>query len=289
MFKIKCSCIICHKEICAKGIHLHHIKLHTNSDLSGKGTLKFITRCSCISCRKETTIQSLERHIKQCSSPIKYNKCKYCGNETRNDKFCGHICSAKYNIQKRKDDGYVITQEQKDKTSRTLIEKHYIGIKRCNHPPKPKICKVCNNRHIRGGYTCSYTCQMVLMTNGGKKAASNRKIRSKDEIKLFELISNIVPALSNHIIKDGWDSDIFIPSLNIAIFWNGPWHYKEMGIKGHSLKQVQNRDKIKTALFESIGIKVIVYEDRYFSPETALKSFIAGAGFAPAGSEDDRV
>lgn len=127
--------------------------------------------------------------------------------------------------------------------------------------------------------TCSDICAKIALSNGGKKSAQKRVKRSKDEIKLFELISNIVPALSNHIIKDGWDADIFIPSLNIAILWNGPFHYKEMGIKGHSLKQVQNRDIIKTALFESIGVKVIIYEDRYFTPDIAFSSFLRGLEF----------
>lgn len=43
-----------------------------------------------------------------------------------------------------------------------------------------------------------------------------------------------------------------------------------LGVKNHSLKQVQTRDKLKTKLFTDIGIKVIVFEDREFTPETAF-------------------
>ena len=63
---------------------------------------------------------------------------------------------------------------------------------------------------------------------------------------------------------------IVIPSKHVAILWNGPWHYKEMPLSNHSLAQVQNRDRIKIHLFESMGWKVFVFEDRHFSPQSAF-------------------
>ena len=189
-------------------------------------------------------------------------------------------------MQKRKDDGYVTTIEQRIKTSNTLKNRRHpakgerIGkTSPCLYPKKPKICTVCGSNHIRSGKSCSKECMTILLSISGRRAAANRCKRSKDEIKLFELISSVIPALSNHIIKDGWDADIFIPSANIAIMWNGPWHYKEMNFGNHSLKQVQNRDKIKISLFESIGIKVITYEDRHFTPDSAFNSFLRGLEF----------
>ena len=58
-------------------------------------------------------------------------------------------------------------------------------------------------------------------------------------------------------------------------------------MKNHSLKQVQNRDKIKTKLFKSLGWKVLVFEDRYFTPESAfeiIKKMVGDAGSAPTTS-----
>jgi hypothetical protein len=112
-------------------------------------------------------------------------------------------------------------------------------------------------------------CQRQIFVNAGKKSAQVRNKRSVDEIKLFELIASSIPALPNHIIADGWDADIFIPSLNVAVLWNGPWHYKDMGIKGCLLSQVQNRDKIKTSSFTSLGVNVYIFEDRHYTPQTA--------------------
>lgn len=48
--------------------------------------------------------------------------------------------------------------------------------------------------------------------------------------------------LHNVPMFNGWDADIIIPSKNIAILWNGRFHYED--IFGQ-LKQIQNRDKIK--------------------------------------------
>jgi hypothetical protein len=111
---------------------------------------------------------------------------------------------------------------------------------------------------------------------GGKKSASIRTLRSKAEIKLFELISSINnDAISNHIIVDGWDADIVVPSTKTAILWNGPWHYKEMNIGSHSLKQVQTRDSIKVKLFTQLGWNVVIYEDRYYTPESAFEHYIS--------------
>lgn len=88
------------------------------------------------------------------------------------------------------------------------------------------------------------------------------------------MIHSLYPdALSNHIITENWDADIVITSLKIAILWNGPWHYMQMPHKNHSLLQVQTRDKIKKNLFEQEGWKVIIYEDKYFTPELAFENF----------------
>ena len=44
-----------------------------------------------------------------------------------------------------------------------------------------------------------------------------------------------------------------------------------MNIGNHSLKQVQNRDNIKIKEFHNIGWETIIFEDRYYTPETAYE------------------
>ena len=90
-------------------------------------------------------------------------------------------------------------------------------------------------------------------------------------MQLFILCKNLyVKSKSNHILANGWDADIYIPELNLAILWNGPWHYKQMPHKNHSLEQVQNRDRIKINEFSRLGIQTIVFEDRDYTPASAF-------------------
>lgn len=147
------------------------------------------------------------------------------------------------------------------------------------------VCKKCNkefkslNKHQQ---FCSRDCQRKynvqdtdMSTLGGIASAKSRCLRSKDEIKLFELCDDFYDCevTHNEAVVEGysWDADIIIRDLKIAILWNGPWHYREMNIGNHSLKQVQNRDKIKTKLFKENGWTVYIFEDREYTPETAIE------------------
>tara|TARA_B100000745_G_C20077637_1_gene368053 strand:- start:595 stop:957 length:363 start_codon:yes stop_codon:yes gene_type:complete len=110
-----------------------------------------------------------------------------------------------------------------------------------------------------------------MKRKAGKVSASINIKRSKDEIELFDLCNSVIDnCLSNHVIVDGWDADIVLCDQKIAILWNGPWHYKEMNMSNHSLSQVRTRDRIKRKQLRSHGWKVIIFEDRYFTPSTAF-------------------
>lgn len=50
--------------------------------------------------------------------------------------------------------------------------------------------------------------------------------------------------MANEQKFNGWDADVIIEDLKIAVLWNGKWHYEKITQK-HSVKQVQNRDNIK--------------------------------------------
>jgi len=119
-----------------------------------------------------------------------------------------------------------------------------------------------------------------ISSKAGRSSAQNTVRRSKDEIALYELCKDRFKAVENNkIISDGWDADIVIEEHKVAILWNGPWHYKQMPHKNHSLKQVQKRDEIKISRLTNEGYKVIVFEDREHTPESAfnqLIEFIAG-------------
>lgn len=153
-----------------------------------------------------------------------------------------------------------------------------------------KKCKNCNSafKTKTKSLYCSAICLSLIKQKagslGGKNSASKRIKRSKDEIELYSMCHQYFPSVRhNEIIKDGWDADIIIDDCKIAILWNGPWHYKQLTLKNHSLKQVQNRDKIKINILSSIGWKVLIFEDRFYKPSEAFEEVkkIAGAGFEP--------
>jgi len=132
---------------------------------------------------------------------------------------------------------------------------------------------------------CSRNCQSLNNINntnmssiGGIKSAGLKCLRSKDEVKLFDLCNNYFNEEVTHneevIENKHWDADIIIRDLKIAILWNGPWHYREMNFGTHSLKQVQNRDRIKIKLFKENGWTVYIFEDREYTPEAAFKELI---------------
>lgn len=123
---------------------------------------------------------------------------------------------------------------------------------------------------MRKRSVCSDECLHKSCLESGQKAASKTVKRSIDEIKLYNLCSKHFNVTHNRLIANDWDADIILEDYKIAILWNGPWHYKEMNIGKHSLKQVVSRDILKIIEFEKIGWSVLLYQDNQFTPETAL-------------------
>lgn len=64
----------------------------------------------------------------------------------------------------------------------------------------------------------------------------------------------------NECIFNGWDADIIIEDIKFAVLWNGPWHYKQI-TKSHSVKQIQNRDKIKINEIKECGWTPYIIKD----------------------------
>ena len=243
---------------------------------------------TCLYCETEFESKPMQRGQKYCSlscgnlmrgckSKELYNLaptlCKSCAKplsfeQHKQGKFCNKSCSATYNNKFRGPEYNAM---------------HSIRMKQYNllHPKirKPKktlqlSCRVCgvsfNYHRIR--QTCSRACYNFTCQVSGRKAAATRCLRSKAEIALYQLCVVVFPdSMHNEIIADGWDADIVIPSLQLAILWNGPWHYQNMPVTNHSLLQVQTRDRIKKELFQQLGWTVLVFEDRFYTPQTAFE------------------
>lgn len=276
---IECSCIECGKLCNSKGVRIHYNISHTEEGRarhkisSNKGSKAGAVAFS----EKRKIINAVEKE--------KYNlspkKCVGCHKNLPFDKkvntFCNSSCAASYNMAQRIVNGYSMSKEARARHRKAAI---LHGKKRKDAAPKYtkiSICTYCRcyfpytNKEPRD--TCSDICLTLKRSSNARNNPGLGTKRSKQEIQLYELCLSIYPnALPNHVIADGWDADIALVDYKIAILWNGPWHYQEMNIGNHSLKQVQNRDKIKTKLFTESGWKVIIYEDRYWTPSSAFEN-----------------
>lgn len=140
---------------------------------------------------------------------------------------------------------------------------------------KYKFCKICDQRINKYRKYCSKKCMLddpdylnrlkEIARLGGLKAgrvsAASQNRRSYNEKYFASLCEHHFDnVLTNEPIFDGWDADVILPDFKIAILWNGIWHYKKI-TKSHSLKQVQNRDRIKLKKIQQHGYKAYIVKD----------------------------
>lgn len=263
------SCIICRKLTSEKGIFSHYTTAHTE-----EGKLRQIENAKLSG---KTQRSKVKPRLDYELSP---NKCKNCNKDLdfrkRFSTFCTHSCAAIYSNNERGKSDWVFPVTDEFRRNCGIASKNRNRIKSVT---KVSSCVICG-RFFEGHNkkSCSEECLHKLRSSVSRKNASTRVLRSKDEIALYELCESYFDKVTNNdtSIANGWDADILIHDNKTAILWNGPWHYKEMGFSNHSLKQVQNRDKIKTEEFIKAGWSVIVFEDRYYTPKSAF-NFLIGS------------
>jgi ribosomal protein L37AE/L43A len=198
-----------------------------------------------------------EKHICENCRNVMYKK-------FGSGRFCCRNCS---NSRKQ-------SQKSKNKISKTLKEsqknKNTNNGKKLQHIKEynenPKFCKICNKQLLfenRYRKTCSKECLHKILHNNGMISIQIQgdSRRSKNEIlfckKCNEYFKNVE---HNKPIFDGWDADIIIHDIKLAVLWNGIWHIKQI-TKQHSLKQVKIRDKIKNSKILNMGYTPYIIVD----------------------------
>jgi len=132
-------------------------------------------------------------------------------------------------------------------------------------------CKTCNKKIKETKYGYCRKCLMKTeffkekMSEISKKAArksvQKQVRRSKNEIYFYELCTKTFNnVLHNQPVFNGWDADVILLDQKIAVLWNGAWHYRQCNSK-HSVKQVQNRDMLKTKEIRKCGFVEYVIKD----------------------------
>lgn len=216
------KCLQCEKNVSNKYCDVTCQNKHQGSSRANKkyGLIKEF-KVNCSRCGIETSTEEREKLF-----PKKKNY------------FCSRACSNKRNH----------SDETKKKISQSL---------KINQSLKIRIgeCKGCNKEFQKKRKVqifCSKSCastwnniNLGISRKGGLASSKSQPKRSKNEVHFSKLCKSYFnDVLTNKQIFNGWDADIIIKDIKFAVLWNGVWHYKKI-TKKHSVKQVQNRDKIK--------------------------------------------
>ena len=149
---------------------------------------------------------------------------------------------------------YSSTELENKKT----IKCNFCGEKIIKKESKIRDTNFCSNSH-KSRYHNPLNRELLVLA--GIKSSQSQNNRSKNEIyfsKLCEEKFNHVT--TNESIFNGWDADVIIHDIKVAVLWNGKWHYEKI-TKQHSVKQVQNRDYIKIKEIENKGYLPYIIKD----------------------------
>jgi endogenous inhibitor of DNA gyrase (YacG/DUF329 family) len=116
-----------------------------------------------------------------------------------------------------------------------------------------------------GKFFCSSSCSAKH-----SNALRQWSRRSKSEKELYDHLVVTFPDLeilpNDKTMLDGLEVDVAIPSLSLAIEWNGAVHFKPMFGESH-LAKTQERDRKKLAIASRQDINLIVIADPNFNRE----------------------
>lgn len=222
------------------------------------------------------------KKCKNCEQPIPYDK--------KNNSYCGHSCSASSVNKTRKTKKYKLTKKGLEnlKISAQNSRKKLIDFYKENPEKKKQIIKnlIEKNTKTRVEFICPVCGKILMVTEnefkkrkycGGtcRNKINNKQIfgtRSKAEVYLEETLKNEFPNLvmsfNNREILNGKELDVYIPSLELAIEWNGIHHLKKIR-DDESFEKRKNKDNQKIVECFELGVELYVVKDL-----TSSKKFI---------------
>ena len=247
-----------HKSHCKT----HQLDKYGNLDIYNKVKSAFSSGAS-ISRKRQSEKAKEKRKILAQKWIDEKRQCENCGKIMAvfygSGRFCSRSCA---NTRQHSDE----TKAKIGKSGLNRVYKRDISKNVISYERNPNRCTQCGKAlsyNIRFRKTCSDECLHTLRSELGKKLVALQNLRSKNEIAFCELCEQYFGkenVLHNAVMFNGWDADIIIPSLKVAILWNGPWHYIEIS-KTQKLKQVQNRDRIKLREIINCGYRPYIIED----------------------------
>lgn len=227
---------------------------------------------TCLSCGKivnnkfcnvscQNKFQSVEKNNKRFGALVKFNV------------IC-NSCNTQFLIEEREKlfpqkEKYYCSRSCANKRVHSLETKKKLSIK--NKQVKIIHCEFCNiefeQKKINQRFcnqSCSTKSRMPLKgfaRIGGLSSVKSQNKRSKNEIYFASLCEKHFNFVQTNVsMFNGWDADVIINDIKLAILWNGIWHYKKITNK-HSVKQVQNRDEIKMIEIRKFGYEPYIIKD----------------------------
>jgi hypothetical protein len=95
--------------------------------------------------------------------------------------------------------------------------------------------------------------------------------RSAAEIEIFDFISSHVTAIPNYRYDGKKELDIFIPSLNTGIEYNGLYWHSEQVLSANGYSKTKDMDKLRDV--EGTGIRLIqIFEDEWKNKREVVES-----------------
>jgi hypothetical protein len=203
---------------------------------------------------------------------VEYNKspkkCENCGlplsYDKKNNKYCDHSCRATTINKTRKTKKYQLSEKGLENLRLSMRECRKNLIEKKTKPRIEFICPVCGKilmvteSQFKKRKYCGGTCRNKI---------NNKEIfgvRSKAEIYLEERLNNEFPNLmmmfNDRVVLNGKELDVYIPSLNLAIEWNGIYHYKKIR-DDESFEKTINKDKQKINECLELGIELYIVKD----------------------------
>lgn len=125
------------------------------------------------------------------------------------------------------------------------------------------VCANCGKlflspEHKKAKY-CSRKCFMESgVFQNGRKAPH---WRSQNEKHFCELCEAEFQSVKHNVrIFNGFDADVILPDLKIAVLWDGVWHRKQVHAK-QDFEYMQKRDSLRLEAIRAAGFEPYIIED----------------------------
>jgi hypothetical protein len=228
-----CSCVICHAEKSAKGIHSHFLSMHTDAETKARVTGNRKTNHKTQSRQKQNRIEKYNQSPNLClccNSVISY--------ESKQNKYCSHRCAAKST-----NSHLPRTEATKDKIRQKIKSNPPCNVRPRTHVYQCVIChkwfagsrKVCDNKQCRhdnligktGGYRPNSTRNTRVEYEG-------TKFDSGAEVAFVQLLNrNNIKWVKNTTVffeympKKKYYPDFYLEEFDLWVEVKGKYYYRE--------------------------------------------------------------